>query len=232
MNAEKIYKNTAEAIRVFAELHEIKGEFLEELKRDPDGCARSSLAPIRGLGVLMQLQRGALHEMQRKEGRGSQLAGAKSLLKAAKKASRGAALQGVWIDGKGHQCLCSGYHAARLLRPLEGLPKIPEDVTPPNLDPIFDGCQANKPLDLPSVADVKLHIAQEKAENPDKYKGKRAKPVLYDFGDGKPLVNAQYLLDLLQLLPNCSATWDGNPIRIIMFNAQEGDGCLCPVHRV
>lgn len=230
MNAEKIYKNTSEAIRVFAELHEIKGEFLEELKRDPDGCTRSSLTPIRGLGVLMQLQRDALHEMQRKDGRGNQLAGAKSLLKVAKKAGR-VDLQGVWVDGEGRQCMCTGYHAARLLQPLEGLPCVPSEVDPLKLDNIITGPKAQE-LPLPSVADLKAHIVQEKAENPDKYKGKRAAPVLYDFGDGKPLVNAQYLLDLLQLLPECTATWDESPNCIIMFNAQEGDGCLCPIRRV
>lgn len=229
MNAEKIYKNTTEAMRVLVELHEIKGEFLEELKRDPDGCTRSSLAPIRVLGVLMQLQRDALHEMQHKAGRGSQLSGAKSLLKVAKKGCR-KDLQGTWVDGEGRQCMCTGYHAARLTNHLEGLPCVPSEVDPLNLDNIITGPKAQE-LPLPSVAELKAHIAQEKAENPDKYKGKRAAPVLYDFGDSKPIVNAQYLLDLLQLLPECAATWDGNPKSIIMFNSQDGDGCLCPVRR-
>lgn len=230
MNATNIYKDTTEAIRIFTGLHEIKGGFLEELKQDPDGCTRSALPEIRALGILLCLQRDALHEMQRKEGRGSQLAGAKSLLKTALKQGGREMLHGYWLDNSGRQCLCTGYHAARLLQPLEGLPKIPEDVTPFNLDPIFDGCQANKPLNLPSVADVKLHIVKAKADHPDLYTGKHAWPIEYDFGPDLPLVNALYLLDLLQLLPDCTAKYDGllNPL---YFSSQAGDGVLLPVRR-
>lgn len=230
MNATNIYKDTTEAIRIFASLHDIKGGFLEELKRDPDSCTRSALPEIQALGLLLCLQRDALQEMQRKGGRGNQLAGAKSMLKTAMKQGHREMSHGYWLDNNGRQCLCTGYHAARLLQPLEGLPKIPENVVPFNLDPIFDGCQANKPLELPSVADVKLHIAKAKAERPDLYTGRRARPIEYDFGPDLPLVNAVYLLDLLQLLPDCKAKW-GKPLEPLYFSSPAGDGVLLPVRR-
>ena len=230
MNAEKIYNDATKAIQIFTGLHDIKGSFLEELKQDPDGCTRSALAEIQTLGILLCMRRDALHEMQRKEGRGNQLAGAKSLLKTASKQVRREALHGYWIDDSGRQCLCTGYHAARLSHHLEGLPKIPENIAPLDLGRVFDECKADTPLELPSVAEVKLHITKMKAEHPDLYKGKHARPVEYDFGPGMPLVKAVYLLDLLQLLPGCTAKWHA-PLEPIRFDSEAGDGILLPIRR-
>lgn len=232
MNATTIYNHATEAISIYADIHDIKKDFLEALKNDPEGCINSSIPELRPLGHLLKLQREALHEIQKKGGRGNQVAGAKNFLKNAQKhnASR-ELLHGTWTDSKGRQCFCSGFHAVRLLDPLAGLPKNKDNAEPLSLEKFLDTPrEGEQPIPLPDITTVKLHIATEKAENRGKYSGKYAEPIRYDFGPGLPLVNASYLMDMIQLLPDCTATWCGG-LSPIYFSSPAGDGLLLPVRR-
>lgn len=86
-------------------------------------------------------------------------------------------------------------------------------------------------LELPTVAELKAHIKTQKAEN--KANGVKG-PAKYDFGLGRPLVNAEYLLDMLELLPGCEAVCgqDKPELQGIYFSAEgQGEGILFPIHK-
>lgn len=97
-------------------------------------------------------------------------------------------------------------------------------------------------LEIPSIADLKDYIKDKKEQNPEKYKGRNKEPVSYDFGITEsnvilPLVNAEYLLIMLEILRNDSqVTWSHSKESYynkgyIFFKSSKGDGILCPVRR-
>lgn len=134
-----------------------------------------------------------------------------------------------WIDAKGRQCFCDGYRAYRLTEHIPTEDRPADAGTPVDLDKIFPEITPAEyyPLPLPSYADVKTHIALERAEN-----GRRANP-LWDFGDAAPTVNAAYLLDVLAVLPDAAeayvrrgAAGIGSPM---VFKGTRGEAILLPI---
>ena len=147
-----------------------------------------------------------------------------ALLKANKKDSGRTALHYAWIDGKGRQCVCDGFRAFRLNEalPLEERPADAGD--PLNLDKVVpDIRKGYAAVALPSAKEVKAFIALERAA-----KGRKVSPV-WDFGKGKPAVNAAYLLDLLNVLPDAAEIYCGGPFSPLYAKSERGDAVLLPV---
>lgn len=160
--------------------------------------------------------------------------GALSALKAAqrilKKASDDGreALAFPWTDEQGRQILCDGFRLARLNQPLP-LPERPEGLGyinyPAFLEPAIQS--RGERLEAPEASKLSAYI---KAVKPTLPKGGVVK---WDFGDGLPMVDAQYLLDMLTLLPGAALYCTGkNPlISPIYFESESGDGVLLPVRK-
>ena len=148
-----------------------------------------------------------------------------AMLKAAKQNhSYASALHYAWNDSEGRQCICDGYRAFRLNEalPLEERPADAGD--PLNLDKVFpDICKGYAATPLPSAKEVKAFIALERAA-----KGRKATP-LWDFGKGKPAVNAAYLIDLLNVLPDATEIYYGGPCSPLYAKSERGDAVLLPV---
>lgn len=147
-----------------------------------------------------------------------------ALLKANKKDSGRTALHYAWIDGKGRQCVCDGFRAFRLNEalPLEERPADAGD--PLNLDKVVpDIRRGYAAAALPGAKEVKAFIALERAA-----KGRKVSPV-WDFGKGKPAVNAAYLLDLLNVLPDAAEIYCGGPFSPMYAKSERGDAVLLPV---
>lgn len=135
-------------------------------------------------------------------------------------------LQGM-VYQKGLYCVCDGYRILRLKEDVTCVPHI--DNTPDTPDmanlmkPVIDNmCQK---LDLPEESYVKAYIARCKAVagNKHTYSYQLAKNVY---------VNPQYLLDMLQALPECTCYTDADKAgkAMIYFVAENGDGVLLPVN--
>lgn len=224
MKTAKFYAIMADCIRDFCALEEIPEDIAHRAKNDPCAAIRSPLPALRILGNLIQMQLEAEKEMMTEEGRGSALSAAKSILKAATRPGLG----GAWVDDAGRQCFCSGYHAARLLEPLQGVPVSTEKNPFPGLDDAIGNPRAHT-IPAPSVSELKAHIAKTTADRPDLYKGRHKKPVLYDFGAPAPVVDASKLLDILQILPDAVISWD-DAKKPLHFSSPSGDGVLCPMN--
>ena len=137
-------------------------------------------------------------------------------------------LKHAWIDNDGRMCACDGFRAYRLNVPVAGVPDI-EAEKAIDLDKIFPQIDENKALDLPTLADVRAMIEQ------DKRKEKRGETVSYMFtfgrsetGEQLPAVNLKYLADVLQMFPNARAYWT-TPVNPIVFKDENGDAVLLPV---
>lgn len=137
-------------------------------------------------------------------------------------------LHGAWIDSDDLQCICDGFSAYRLREHLP-LEKIPERAEPIDAKRIVAPNQG-EPLTLPDLGELRAYIKTEKARL--KAKKDKSAPV-YDFGEGLPAVNAEYLLNALELLPGCTATASKErpEIRTIYFKSEAGEGVICPVRK-
>lgn len=197
---------------------------------------KHTLDGVPGIGgmlasLTLELRADVLQAAVKSAGRSSALAAAKRLLKNASYNSH-ENCHGAWMQN-GKQCLCDGYHAVMLDSEIPGLPQVPDDVEKFDLDHSISFSRNNcgTVLVLPTGAELKAYIKTQKAE----YKARGIKtPVSYDFGEGLPLVNAHYLLDMLELLPDCAAVCHREKplVSAIYFkNPELGEGVLLPVRK-
>ena len=139
-------------------------------------------------------------------------------------------LQGVF-ESAGKQTVCDGFRAIRVNEPLD-LPAAPSPCT---LD--IDGLiakaksRATTKLKVPPLGELKGFIAVSKAENKAMNAGRANKKlIVWDFGEGFPAVDANYLLDILTVFPEADASCGGmdDPI---YFSHDAGDAILLPIRK-
>jgi len=149
------------------------------------------------------------------------------------------ALAYAWEDADGRQCACDGFRAFRLNAenhlPLE--PRPDDAGKPIDLDKVFPARPIDDPamaLELPTAQELKAHIALKRAE----WTGKRSDfGCQWDFGEGKPQVNARYLLDTLAVMGDgvraFAATTTGamSSLAMVWFTGERGDALLLPVRK-
>ena len=163
----------------------------------------------------------ALEEMDKKSGKPSKLTAAKHIANNCAREN----FRGVWTDDQGRSCLCDGFRAVRVSDSFASIPVVPAW---PELPRVFSGPEKyTRVLDLPTVTAVKKSAAEQRAAE-----GRTCRPA-FDFGDELPLVSSDYLLDMLALLPGCTAyiadsSADLSPI---YFKSESGDGILLPVNK-
>ena len=138
------------------------------------------------------------------------------------------ALCGAWVNGDA-QYFSDSFAAYRLRDtiPLENIPRVDFHGV---LENAFTGAEQNeKTLDLPDVPTLRAYIKTEKAT---KKAAKDRTPVLYRFGELLPVVNAEYLLNILEILPGAVCRCSSHSIlKPLYFTATAGDAVLCPVRK-
>lgn len=121
----------------------------------------------------------------------------------------------------GRFCACDGMRAVRLKADIASLPHSDDKYI--DLDGAFPK-QIDDEIKLPSVPELKTEIAA----NPELTAAYNTKPYQVD---GRIWVHAKRLLDMLEALPGCRAylTNGNSMISPVYFEAENGDGVLCPV---
>ena len=125
-------------------------------------------------------------------------------------------------DGK--QYVTDTYRMLRFSDPLP-LPEAPGYLKM-NLDRAFNGCckntiEAPQPLEMPDLVGLKAFVKLKKAQNMEPR---------FDFGFGLPMVNARFLLSILEAFPDakacCSARFEtasGKNFSPIIWENENGD---------
>jgi len=91
----------------------------------------------------------------------------------------------------------------------------------------FAACDS---VSVPSIAELKKLIADDKKARD--LKERKYHPPLYDFGDGRPAVNAIYLLDLLTIIGgDCADCRCGKETSAIYLNRNGNEAVLLPVRK-
>lgn len=160
----------------------------------------------------------------KKNGKTNALSAAKRILKAAQKTPRPALHKAFFNNDL--QCICDGVRAVQLKNALP-LEELPADTETINLTRIIDDAKQNNNivLKLPELKALKTYIKLEKFKN---RVAKTKDIICYDFGAGLPYVNAEFLIDLLEILPGCKAYAKNNGFNIY-FESDDGRGLLCTV---
>ena len=226
MNYERLYENAKEALRLACiSAHNGNVEdgtgLYNMLTKAPEEYLRSSLRnnwkdALPALEIYVM----AKDELGKSKG-GTTYNAVKRFLKGVPDAREN--LNGVWTDGEGRQCMCDSYHAIRLKNHVEGF----KEARGMDLDKIFPSAgweyNYNVELPLPTPGEVKIN---KKKLTSSRYG--------YDFGDGMPMVDADYLKNIMDCLPNAKAyTREGMELTGIIYfkDNEKGDAVLCPVRK-
>lgn len=133
-----------------------------------------------------------------------------------------------WMDAAGRACFCDGFRACRLTAPVDGVPMAEPGKVPMNLDIAFQMLDAGKVVEMPAPdpGAVKSFMA----ENADK-RGHGSQP--YDLGEFYPLVNPEYVYDVLRLFPGAkwyvSENVQARPSAPVFIVHEQGTACILPI---
>ena len=126
-------------------------------------------------------------------------------------------LKGAWIkDGKQYVCNMYVLIASNVIfdfTKAEGI----------DGEGILKQHRHNIPLALPTIADLKISLADSK-----KHKNKYHR---YDLGDKLPLVDTVFLMSILEAFPGCECFWDGKTIHSLYFTHENGEAILLPYRK-
>lgn len=218
INLDKLYESACENLKAVCRLYYADSDDAEKmyatLTKDAESFLRGNVLPQ----ILPALEIwNAAHEELCKSSGGTSYTAMKRIIKGVVGRPN---LEGAWLDSYGHQCVCDGYRAVRLLNPVDGLKEASGSM---DLSAVFPASLWNwEMMALPSPGELRACIAEQK--------GRRGK--FYDFGEGMPMVNAQYLKDIMDILPDAVAYRDPeSPNRPIVFVSDAGDALLLPVRK-
>ena len=209
MNTEKIYALSAAARDFVLEngapqyLAELIGELYEMSREDLDAAAARSA------------------------GRGNARTAALRLLRYVP-ADKLEQYGGAWTDEHGHQFFMNTYIGLRLNSPLP----LPEVERQKAMEKVIQERPSGLE-ELPvreTLAELKTMRSRYNAEQKLLPKSQKQKP-LYSFGEGKPAVDVNFLIDALEILPGATilAKRGGSCTAPVYMEGPEGIGLICPV---
>ena len=126
------------------------------------------------------------------------------------------------MEGQKYYVVTDSYRMVRLLSDVPALPHAENTLRSASIDRFFREAKKEDVLSLPTAKELKAWIKEKhiRRNNP----GKTTFCI-----DGFIHVNPFYLLDMIQGLPNCKAYRPASNKYPIYFQAESGEGILCPV---
>lgn len=124
---------------------------------------------------------------------------------------------------KGVQYFTDGYRCA-ILKNFLPLPQVPKDEMYPDVA-IFDRVadyEQYTVIDTPDINKLQAYIKIQKAN--------KVKYINYSFGEQFTTVNANYLLDMLTIIPNAEIRFTGRKNALILVSDNGDKGLLMPVN--
>lgn len=127
------------------------------------------------------------------------------------------------------QFFCNGYMILALEKHIDFAGSKKEELGK-RLFNLIDSAEENTmKVNLPTIGELKAYIKLQKAQT-----GKKASDILYDFGEGLPLVQANPLLWILEAMPEattCRLAACNTSGSAIYFEDKEVQALLLPVRR-
>lgn len=182
------------------------------------------------LDVLKSLETDMLLEQSKKSGTKSIMVAANRIIKNAESTGKDV-LAGMFENkdryGETKYCVCDGFVAIRFNeKPL--LPEVDSKYhgQEMQLEQIVKPMDGSEEITLPDISELKVYIKTHKIK--EKNNPKKVADYLLD-EELNLWVNPQYLLNVMECLPDCKA-YAANRISPIYFKAENGDGVVMPVN--
>lgn len=127
------------------------------------------------------------------------------------------------------QYIADSYRAIALKKPLP-LEEKPDNVPFFDFSKLFDRRLTDgSPLEIPDRKQLERYIKVAKAEQMSIKKEFR-KAVRYNFGYGLPVVNAEYLADIMDIFPDGKFYANGSSSNVYI-KGSDGDGMICRMRK-
>ena len=207
MTNEKLYETAVDILRVY------NPEAAETVIANPHAFEKTTLDPVLKNCAILLLD--ALNGMDRKVTSGTRLAALKRMVKSCCKRTPKVSLHGVF-KFKEWEVLCDGCRAFRLRKMPDVLPRAVEAPEPLDMDRIMQH-ELGETCVLPSIAEVKAHIAAHKDYPME---------ALPDWW-----CDPQFLLDVLNVFPNGTAYKPKDNHSPLFVDGEDGDAILLPVRK-
>ena len=224
LNTETIYKTIYSYLKNQQGVEDLDA-YLKTWLRTKSYSSPGSIGDL--INLCANLQDDIRQKANKTAGKGSIEKGMQAVIKSASKANI-SGLAGYFLSN-GLPTVCDGFRIIRSKAPFD----IGEPVKGLDAQQIFDGSprEAGTELELPSLGELKSYIKLQKLENSSRSKSDRTKRITYDFGENKPKLNAEYLLDMLTAFPDAKAYYDsrGTQLSPVYFNSETGEGILMPI---
>lgn len=178
--------------------------------------------------IANDLRAAIAEQAEKAAGRGS---AQKAMLRILKRAPR-ENVRCAWLQ-EGKQYVCDGAVAIELSEPISGLPAPEFDLAPFDAARAIDLTSPNNGavLPVPSLSALKTHIKVSRAEL--EAAGKKSNFVPLDLGAEFPLMSANLLADILEIIPDAKFTASSRHPHhaAVYFEGTSGRGCVLPVRR-
>lgn len=218
----KIY----EELLTYVNSHE-NSEGIKKLAESGVIIYNSMLPEFHLSNLLFQLKQDIQAENNKSAGKVNLHKAMTNIIKSAEKGNN-EGLKGSYIQDE-YQYVCDGYSAIRTKNHIE-LQTVREDSKQPETKNVFIA-NYDKQLTLPSIPELKTHIKLELARYKAEGIKEKYNPITYDFGENLPLVNAKYLLNILEGISDCKAYTKDMNNSILYFEGNEAEAILMPVKR-
>lgn len=144
------------------------------------------------------------------------------------------ALHKAWIGKDGMQIVADNFRAIRFIEHVDGIAQHgdyrPEEWRKEQdaVEKFIADALENSNEYMPGVTDTAL---REHIKSADAPKTKDTGRPIWKFGDNLPWVDANYLLDILRIVPDARFAKPKNNHSPIYFNGKNGEGIMCPVRQ-
>lgn len=164
-------------------------------------------------------------------GRLTQRRALERIAKAARKNTARPAMMGTFEQG-GARCLCDGYRAIRVTSQAVTMPPnaTPDQDEPLDLSRVFKNLESRPAVTLPAPdylrAQIKIAAAEARAQGikPSKF----CAIAKIQTAQGPAYINAQYLLDMLEAIPDYTTATAKGPKECVYIAGEDGDALTMP----
>lgn len=185
--------------------------------------------------IIRVLKQDIYNSENKKNGKSKQAAVIKSVLNVSKQNNgQPQCLTSYLIDGKQY-VMCYAYGFV-FNDPIEGVPVSNNLEHGKKLVDIINTAKHNTydvELELPERNALSVYIKTQKAQRKTMSKYAKKDPITFDFGENLPIVNAEYLLDVMDGLPDGKLMFNSNhPYAPMLCESSAGEGLLLPMRKI
>ena len=225
VNHEEVYKNTVAMLRAYYADKDGDRTFANEVINNPH---KYTEVPNVFLATAAKMLIQALEGMDKGKSGKQSIAAIKKFLDPKSANRQLGCVTEYECEGKKCYVLLDGHKLIRLHEDIASLPHYTE----PNkfdVDKLFAMDKSTECFELPSVAEIKAHIAKCKADYGKDYKNNLAINIGEALNGTKVWVNAEYLLDFEGALPNYRIHKAEKNNAAMYVESEYGDGIILPI---